>query len=43
MGEIVEADVFGGAFLGGEDFEKRDMSFVAQIRAETTDGSWPKA
>jgi len=22
VGEMVEADVFGGAFLGGEDFEK---------------------
>ena len=26
-GEMVEADVFGGAFLGGEDFEKHEMSF----------------
>jgi hypothetical protein len=34
VGEMVEADVFGGAFLGGEDFEKHEMSFVAQIRAD---------
>ncbi|MFC7535560.1 hypothetical protein [Actinoplanes sp. GCM10030250] len=34
MGEMVEADVFGGAFLVGEVFEKHEMSFVAQIRAE---------
>ena len=25
---MVEADVFGGAFLGGEDFEKHELSSV---------------